>query len=107
MNNFAVKNVINNLEKNKDMPYRETNDVSLKANQIIYTSVNNNFQKMVNNDLYIQKQLLNKSNYAEGPRISSDDEVENAEDGYKVWNPDISDEHTGSISVLRKRVRPA
>jgi hypothetical protein len=53
MNNFAVKNVINNLEKNKDMPYQETNDVSLKANQIIYTSVNNNFQKMVNNDLYI------------------------------------------------------
>lgn len=88
MNNFNQKNILYNLTGNSSLPTKETIDVSLKTNQIIYTAVNNAFQKMVNNDLYIERSIINNSNYNYGPdsqlEISSINE--NTPIGTKYWD---------------------
>lgn len=106
MNNFQAKTIVYNKTKNNEIPYKDANDISLKANQIIYTSVNNNFQKMVNNDLYIQKKLLNKQNYTVGPKVSSDIIIKNASNGYKVWDPSIKESSSTLLKIYQKEEIP-
>lgn len=105
MNNVAQKNIIYNLSANQTMPYQQTNDVSLKANQIIYTSLNHTFRKMVDNDLFIEKLLLDKRNYQYGPKNVTSSEIDTAPDGYKMWPNDLSNRNN-ELSIIRKDVLP-
>ena len=91
MNNITQKNIIYNLKKSTELPYQSPNDTSLKANQIIYTSVNYNMQKMIDNDLYNEKQLFSKGNYIEGPKLSTENvTTQDTPDGYIIWTPELS-----------------
>ena len=59
-NIFNKKNIEFQLDgQNKSLPYIDKADVSLKANQIIFSSINNVFQKFLDNDLY-NEALLKK-----------------------------------------------
>jgi len=98
MNNLVKKNIIYSLSSNYDMPYDTEEDISLKANQIIYTSINNNFQKLVDNDLYTEKRLLDRYNYPIGPEAYSDSRVSSSPDGYKIWDGMKAD----TLSILHK-----
>jgi len=43
MNNLKVKNVRLGIDRKTTLPNRDGSGISLKANQIIYTSINNAF----------------------------------------------------------------
>lgn len=59
-NIFNKKNIEYQLDgQNKTLPYTKDSDISLKSNQIIFTSINNIFQKLLDNDLY-NETLLKK-----------------------------------------------
>ena len=103
MNNIAQKNVIYNLSVNSELPYQKANQVSLKANQIIYTAINHAFDKMVDNDLYNEKAIFSNASYTKGPKPEATIDVGLKSDGYKIWPSSISSPES-DLSILHKNV---
>lgn len=86
MNNLKVKNVKLGIDRKTTLPNRDGSGISLKANQIIYTSINNAFKKMTDNDLFNERLAVVQSGYADGPDLSGGDEnLATRENGYKTW----------------------
>ena len=86
MNNLKVKNVRLGVDRKTTLPNRDGSGVSLKSNQIIYTSVNNAFKKMTDNDLFNERLVIVQRGYADGPDLSGGDEdLVTRENGYKLW----------------------
>jgi hypothetical protein len=99
MNNLKVKNVRLGIERKTTLPNRDGSGIALKSNQIIYTSVNNAFQKMTDNDLFNERLTVVQSGYADGPDLSgSDENLDLRENGYKVWGGLGSEQ----LSILQK-----
>src|SRR5574344_1118810 len=101
MNNFNQKNIIYNLSGTSEIPYKSTNEVSLKSNQIIYTATNNSFQQLRDNDLFIERAILAKGNTSYVPldetKLSSVSSISIPE-GTKYWSGFGSD----NLSLIRK-----
>lgn len=107
MNNFKQKNIRYNLSGNTELPNSINSDISLKANQIIYTSINNAYQKMVDNDLYLERSIIDNSNNKIGPLDNSlSSEInENTADGTKYWS-DIK-ETSEELVIYEKETIPS
>lgn len=61
MNNFSQKNIRYTVKHNNTLPYSNIDDVKLYENQTIYTSINDNFNKLIDNDKFIETALSNNS----------------------------------------------
>ena len=107
MNNFKQKNIRYNLSGNTELPNSINSDISLKANQIIYTSINNAYQKMVDNDLYLERSIIDNSNNKIGPldNALSSEINENTEDGTKYWS-DIKETSEELVIYEKKTIPP-
>lgn len=84
------------------VPNTSTSEVTVKNNQIIYTSINNNLQKLTDNDLFIERQLKKDDIYQIGPKKFNESDISSAIDGYKCWNENIRS--LESLSILHKSV---
>ena len=106
MNNFQQKKIIANIKNNKDIPYQNTSDVSLKTNQNIHAvTLNNTFQQMVDNDLFNERHLIAYNNNSYGAKISADIDEYSAEDGTKVFDQGISNLNS-SLQIYKKVEKP-
>ena len=84
MNNITAKNIKNNVVPNTTMPYTSQQNVNLKAGQIINATLNYAWQKMLDNDLFIERSLEKQSAYDIGPLAIS--EVNSSKiDGLKYY----------------------
>lgn len=102
MNNFQQKKIIANIKNNKDIPYQNTSDVSLKTNQNIHAvTLNNTFQQMVDNDLFNERHLIAYNNNSYGAKISADIDEYSAEDGTKIFDQGISNLNS-SLQIYKK-----
>lgn len=101
-NIFNKKNIEYTLDGAQDrLPYTAENDVKLKANQIIFTAINNVFQRLLDNDLYNEAILKKYIEYGliGGPTyISSVNQVEDS----AFLNKKFVVSGENGISVLRK-----
>lgn len=102
MNNIARKNIIYNLSANSDMPYQKIQDIEIKPDQIIYSSINDTFNKLVDNDLYNEKSIINDGNYIYGVK-NYDDEIDLKPADYKFFQKDLLS-NDNDISILHKKV---
>jgi hypothetical protein len=75
MNNINKKNKIFSLSVSSEVPNKNTSEVTVKNNQIIYTSINNNLQKLVDNDIFIEKELKKEKQYQIGPKTYLENEL--------------------------------
>jgi hypothetical protein len=100
MNNINKKNKIFSLSVASDVPNKNTSEVTVKNNQIIYTSINNNLQKLVDNDIFIEKELNKEKIYQTGPKFYSENEISTYVNGYKMWNKNIKSPEP--LSILHK-----
>lgn len=101
-NIFNKKNIELTLDgKQTKLPYSLTSDVELKANQIIFTSINNIFQRLLDNDLY-NEAILKK--YVEDGLIGGPTYVSslNAVDNSAFLNKKFVVSGENGLSVLRK-----
>lgn len=106
MNNFQQKKIIANIKNNKDIPYQNTSDVSLKTNQNIHAvTLNNAFQQMVDNDLFNERHLIAYNNNSYGAKISADIDEYSAEDGTKIFDQGISNLNS-SLQIYKKVENP-
>lgn len=106
MNNFQQKKIIANIKNNKDIPYQNTSDVSLKTNQNIHAvTLNNAFQQMVDNDLFNERHLIAYNNNSYGAKISADIDEYSAEDGTKIFDQGISNLNS-SLQIYKKVEKP-
>ena len=106
MNNFQQKKIIANIKNNKDIPYQNVSDVSLKTNQNIHAvTLNNTFQQMVDNDLFNERHLIAYNNNSYGAKISADIDEYSAEDGTKIFDQGISNLNS-SLQIYKKVEKP-
>lgn len=106
MNNFQQKKIIANIKNNKDIPYQNTSDVSLKTNQNIHAvTLNNAFQQMVDNDLFNERHLIAYNNNSYGAKISANIDEYSAEDGTKIFDQRISNLNS-SLQIYKKVEKP-
>jgi ligand-binding sensor domain-containing protein len=100
MNNINKKNKIFSLSVSSDVPNKNTSEVTIKNNQIIYTSVNNNLQKLVDNDIFIEKELKKEKQYQIGPKPYLENKLSSYVNGYKMWNKNFKSSEP--LSILHK-----
>lgn len=100
MNNINKKNKIFSLSVSSEVPNKNTSEVTVKNNQIIYTSINNNLQKLVDNDIFIEKELNKERFYQIGPKTYLENELSSQVNGYKMWNKNIKSPEP--LSILHK-----
>lgn len=99
MNNINKKNKIFSLSCEYGVPNK---DATVKNNQIIYATINDNLQKLVENDIFIKKELEKELKYTTGPILYPDDNtLKSLPNGYKMWNKNIT-ESVEPISILHK-----
>lgn len=103
-NIFNKKNIEFELDGvHKTLPYSKPTDVSLQAYQIIFSSVNNSFQKLLDNDLYNEALLKKYIDYGivGGPSyVKSLDEIIENGVAYKKYVVSGND----GLSILQKEV---
>ena len=102
MNNIEQKNVIYSLNRKKQMPYRKSGhvvynsgDAHYSTNNVNFSNLNNSFQQLLDNDLYIENYLNGKSSSV-GPK--SRDNMDTDVNGTKYWG----DAQNDDIEILRK-----
>ena len=100
MNNIAKKNKIFQMTTETNAPNRNVSDVTVKNNQIIFAAINNNLQKFVDNDMYIEKELQKEYRYQIGPKAYLGDELSSKPNGYKTWNENLKSMEP--LSILQK-----
>lgn len=106
MNNIVAKNIINGVVSRNDLPYSRPGEVGVRYNQTVSESINDSFNKLVENDLFIERQLNDVNNYEKGPKTYSEQLMRFGADGTKTWNDDLLDSPDTQISILHKYVLP-
>lgn len=103
MNNIQQKNIIYGLNDKSSMPYRKSghvlfnnDDSHFSTNNINFQNINNAFQQLLDNDLYNENYLNNRTSQ-DGPK--GKDDVASDADGTKYWG----DANNDDIEILRKR----
>ena len=103
MNSIKKKNIILSFKESNNLPY-DTNDVSYYDNiSLNEPIINNTLQQLVDNDLYIENELLHKKKYQVGPKQLNDNISSDYTDGVKYWNT-IND--GDGIEILHKINKP-
>lgn len=76
-NIFDKKNIEYGLNINNDLPYDNPEDVALQEDQIIFTSLNNIFQHLVENDIYNKNLIENiqSKDSLPGPSVVSNTNI--------------------------------
>ena len=101
MNNILKKNIIRKEEMaSTTLPHTEQFDVAVKTNQIVYAALNYALQKLVDNDLYIEKKLIYESNYTEGPLNKDSVDISLVDDNIKLF--DGIDGIDNNLSIVQK-----
>lgn len=99
MNNINQKNALMREHESIGLPYAYAGHVGYEsATNISQTSLNNTFQQLVDNDLYIENKLANDYAYQIGPKPYNESKIAEADDGYKTWGPAGSYE----LSIVQK-----
>lgn len=104
MNSIKRKNVIANFITKSELPYDVSQDVTLKSNQIANVALNYAFQKLLDNDLYVEQKLLLQSNYNFGPKPADEIDIKIAVDNYKYIDGIDNDEN--NLSIVQKISAP-
>lgn len=105
-NIYNKKNVEFEIDGDKrTLPYNTAQEVTLKANQIVFSSINNIFQKLLDNDLYNESLLRKYIEYGiiGGPTYVSS--IANVENDPSLGKKFVVSGENG-ISVLRKEETP-
>jgi len=102
MNNIKKKNVIYGYDRKDTLPHQgDGSSLTLRSNSNITDArINNVFQQLINNDLYLENKMKIGMNYQPGPYAVKDEEVENLPNGAKRW-VDQSD-YSQPLRILRK-----
>lgn len=108
MNNISVKNLKFSIKDTNVMPYGKADYVKLSRrrpsypqdidNQLNAVNVNNAFRQLLDNDLYLEKQLVGATAYVAGPKSNSVSAVAAGDDGYKCFG-DASEQ---DVTIYRK-----
>ena len=102
MNNVGQKNEIFKTKRYSEIPYRYADTVNFGYSQNINSGViNNTFQQLLDNDLYVENAIRDYATSQVGPKGDDPEEIRNAYDGYKVLSDD-----TTQVFVLRKEDEP-
>jgi hypothetical protein len=99
MNNIIKKNKLLGLNLEFGIPNNSTTDITLKQNQITNNAINNNLQKLVDNDIFIEKEIRKQELYPIGPKDYTDN-ISQKCNGYKMWNENIHSPE--QLSILHK-----
>lgn len=99
MNNIRQKNVILGMRHQNDIPYGTSEYVNQysECQNMTHVDVNNAMRQLLDNDLFIERELNQTSSYAVGPK--SQDGMASGADGYKAYG-DI--ENSETLDVLRR-----
>lgn len=100
MNNIFKKNIIKNAETQNTLPHSTEFDVALKTNQILHAALNYSLQKLLDNDMFIERKLICESNYTIGPIKKIDGEVAQYVDNAKMF--DGIDGNENALSLVQK-----
>lgn len=106
MNNIVAKNIINGVVSKNDLPYGRPDDVGIRYNQIVSESINDGFNKLVENDLFIERQLNDVNNYEKGPKTYDEQTMKFGPHGTKLWNEGLLSGPDTQISILHKYIFP-
>lgn len=106
MNNIVAKNIINGVVSKNDLPYGRLDNVGIRYNQIVSESVNDGFNKLVENDLFIERQLNDVNNYEKGPKMYDEQAMKFGPHGMKMWNEGLLSSPDTQISILHKYIFP-
>ncbi len=87
-NNLKQKNNIQEMQKFSSLPYDNADKISFNENNCYINSVtlNNVFNQLVENDLYVNNHLNIKSGTQIGPKSGDEESIRNGVDGYKYWD---------------------
>jgi len=99
MNNKSQKNIIYKYNNIETLPYQGSN---LDKEEIVKnsTNINNAFQQLLDNDLFIENELNRIGNTVIGPKADDTlSTLKNAPNGYKCWGG-INDQ--ADLSILHK-----
>ena len=89
MNNIKRKNIILNINNGiKNTCPNVFSDINIQDSQIIYSAINNTMHKMLENDLFIERDLISKYNYRIGPKNLNYTNFDNKCNGYKGLSVD-------------------
>lgn len=86
MNNFQKKNKLFSLSTENTLPNKELQSVQVNVGQIVRSSIANSLEQLVENDLFIERQLYDNINYEKGPKHYTVESFNAAPDGTKFWN---------------------
>jgi len=103
MNNLKQKNVIYKRDIKDVLPHAGKGDsIALASNSNITDArLNNAFQQLVNNDLYLENRLVAGLNYQPGPEgTQSESMISALPDGSKRWVN--SDDYTKPFQIYKK-----
>ena len=99
MNNSNQKNVHYSLSACNLMPHPDAVDVAVFADGFKSSSVNNQLQKLLDNDVWTQNRIKEMQSKAFGPKKYDKDAMDGAPEGYKAYDADAVGD---GIAVLRK-----
>lgn len=103
MNNLKQKNIIYKRDVKDILPHTGKGDsIALASNSNITDArLNNAFQQLVNNDLYLENRLVAGLNYQPGPEgTQSESMISALPDGSKRWVN--SDDYTKPLQIYKK-----
>ena len=103
MNNNIQKNVHYSLSACNLMPHPDGVEVGTNADGFKSSSVNNQLQKLVDNDLWTQNRIKEMQSRAFGPREYDKDVMDKAPNGYKAYDSSMVGD---GLAVLRKVEAP-
>lgn len=98
MNNLTYKNIISEDNKDNQLPYGERDLKYSNSMGINSLNLNNSFQQLRDNDLFVQDNLNQLSGGQIGPK-NYDSQVDDFFDGYKYWYGTDASE---PLSILHK-----
>lgn len=100
MNNQKQKSLICKNDPHMGMPCSGVENVKYYSSDssIPALRLNNTFQQLLDNDIYLENSLNNLSSYIPGPKAYDEAAIEAGAEGYKVWGPEADTQ----LSILRK-----
>ena len=99
MNNINQKNTVLSFNEKNSLPYGEYDVKYQNGTAIDSINLNNTFNQLVENDLYIEKQLTFLSDYQVGPKVFDGSISTTQVDGYKYW---AGLDEDANLSILHK-----
>jgi hypothetical protein len=103
MNNIRQKNVILGMRHQTGIPYGSSEYVNQYSDcqNMTHVDVNNAMRQLLDNDLFIERELNQASSHTVGPKSQSG--MESGSDGYKAFG-DVQNSET--LDILRRVDRP-